>query len=264
MDLGINGRVAFVSGGSKGIGRRVSLMLAAEDCHVVVAARGQESIDETVQAIKDAGGSAVGVSADLTSPEGVERAVAVARETFGPPDIAISNVHGPGPGNFFDLSADEFAQAFNEMVLSVTYLTRAVVPDMQRKGWGRLVNVGSGAAKEPPPELKHILANTTRASVVTLQKSLANELGPYGITVNTVATGFIASERMYEYFNDVARKQSTTADEALAPFVAAIPARRPGRPEEEAALIVFLCSELAGYINGELINVDGGFHRSAF
>jgi 3-oxoacyl-[acyl-carrier protein] reductase len=264
MELGLAGRVAFVSGGSKGVGRATAELLAREGCHVVVAARNQDAIDETVDTIRSSAGRAVGVSADLTQRDDVERALQVARDAFGPPVIAISNVHGPGPGDFLDLSDEDFANAFRQMTLSVTYLTRAVIPAMKQVGWGRLVNVGSGAAKEPPPELRHILANTTRASVVTLQKSLANELGPFGITVNTVATGFIGTPRMYEYFDKMAVDRGITTEEALAPFCSTIPLRRPGTPEEEAALIVFLCSQAAGYITGELINVDGGFHRSAW
>jgi len=264
MDLGISDKVAFVSGGSRGIGRATAELLAAEGCRVVVAARGQDAIDETVAAIEAAGGRAVGVSADLTDRGGVDHAVQVARDAFGPPDIAISNVHGPGPGNFFDLQDDDFARAFRDMTLSVVHLTRAVVPDMQRKGWGRLINVNSGAAKEPPPELRHILANTARASAVTLQKSLANELGPYGITVNTLGTGFVGTSRMWDYVGRVASDQGVAVEEALAAFTSSIPVRRVGTPQEMAALIAFLCSDYAGYVTGEFINFDGGTHRSAW
>jgi len=264
MDLGIAGKVAFVSGGSKGMGRATSELLAAEGVRVIVAARGKEAVDETVEAIRTRGGQATGVSADLTKAADVASAVAEGTEAFGPPDIAITNVHGPGPGDFFDLSDDQFIAAFREMTLSVVYLTRLVVPHMKQQGWGRLVNIGSGAAKEPPPELAHMLANTTRASVVTLQKSLANELGQFGITVNTLGTGWFGTDRMYDYIDALAGKHGSTRDAVLTPFTSAIPARRVGRPEEMAAVVVFLCSVGAGYLTGEFINVDGGIHRSAF
>ena len=178
MELGIRGRTAIVSGGSKGIGRATAELLARDGVNVAIAARGKEAIDEAIDAIRSDGGSAVGIVADMRDADDVERAVATARDEFGPPDIAISNVHGPGPGDFFDLDDDAFRRAFDDMVLSVVHLTRAVVPDMRKQGWGRLVNIGSGAAKEPPSDLRHALANTTRAPVVTLQKTLANELGP--------------------------------------------------------------------------------------
>jgi 3-oxoacyl-[acyl-carrier protein] reductase len=154
MELGIRGRTAIVSGGSKGIGRATAELLARDGVNVAIAARGQEAIDDAVDAIRRDGGSAVGIVADMRDADDVERAVATARDEFGSPDIAISNVHGPGPGDFFDLDDDAFRRAFDDMVLSVVHLTRAVVPDMRKQGWGRLVNIGSGAAKEPPSDLR--------------------------------------------------------------------------------------------------------------
>ncbi len=264
MDLGIRGRTAIVSGGSKGIGRATAEMLARDGVNVAIAARGKEAIDETVDAIRSEGGSAIGVVADMRRHDDIEAAVAATREAFGSPDIAISNVHGPGPGDFFDLGDDDFRQAFDEMVLSVVHLTRAVVPDMQKQRWGRLVNIGSGAAKEPPSGLSHALANTTRAPVVTLQKTLANELGPDGITVNTVGTGWIATQRMLDYSEKVAGERGASRDQFVEQVSSTIPLRRPGTPEEMAGLIVFLCSELAGYITGQWIAVDGGLLRGTF
>lgn len=265
MDFGIAGKVAFVSGGSKGVGLATSLQLAREGCRVVVAARGQQAIDETVEAIRKEGGTAIGVSADLYNQADVKRAVEVATKAFGSPDIAISNVHGPGHGNFFDLTAADFAQAFNELALSVVYLAQAVLPHMQKQKWGRLINIGSYSAKEPPPELKHLLATCVRASVVTLNKSLANEFGSYGITVNTIGTGFIDSgERLHTYMQTVAKEQGITEEALLASLMSNIPAGRIGTTEEAAALIAFLCSEGAAYITGNIIPVDGGYHRAAW
>ncbi|RJF91695.1 SDR family oxidoreductase [Noviherbaspirillum saxi] len=264
MDLGIAGKVAFVSGGSKGIGRQCAEMLARDGCKVIVAARGQEAIDETVKAIRAAGGEATGISADLTSESGVLGAVQAARDAYGAPDIVITNVHGPGPGDFFDHSGEDFVDAFRDLALSVIFLARATLPQMKERGWGRLVTIGSGAAKEPPSELKHILANTARASVVSLNKSLANEFSQYGITVNTLATGWIGSERMYAYLDHVAEEKGITREGAMQMLKGLIPVGRPGKPEEMASLAVFLCSAQASYITGNLIAVDGGLHRSAW
>lgn len=265
MDLGIAGKVAFVSGGSKGVGLATALQLGREGCRVVVAARGQQAIDETVEKIRKEGGTAIGISADLYSQADVNRAIAETTKAFGPPDIAISNVHGPGHGNFFDLTAEDFAQAFNELALSVVYLTQAVVPHMQKQRWGRLVNIGSYSAKEPPSELKHLLATCIRAAVVTLNKSLANEFGSYGITVNTIGTGFIDSgERLHNYMQTVAKEQGITEEALLATLMRNVPAGRIGTPQEAGALIAFLCSEDAAYITGNIIPVDGGFHRAAW
>lgn len=264
MDLGIAGKVALVSGASRGVGRKAAEMFAGEGCKVSVVARGKEAIDETVAAIRANGGDAIGVSADLTVEADVIRAVAETTEAFGPPDIAVSNVHGPGPASFDDLTDENLTDAFQRMTISLVYMARACLPHMKEQGWGRLVNVGSGAAKEPPPGLRHMLANSTRAAAVALNKSMANELGSFGITVNTVATGWIGTERMHEYVAKVAAERGISPDQVLSGVTADIPAGRVGRPEEEASLVVYLASDLGGYINGEFINVDGGAHRSAF
>lgn len=264
MDFGIAGKVAFVSGGSKGIGRQCAEQLGREGCRVVVAARGQGAIDEAVGAIRVAGGEAVGVSVDLTLEEDVLRAVQAAREAFGAPDIVLTNVHGPGPGDFFDHGGEDFVQAFRDLALSVIFLARATLPDMKEKGWGRLITIGSGAAKEPPAELKHILANTARASVVSLNKSLSNEFAQYGITVNTIATGWIGSERMYEYLDHVGEEKGIGREGAMVMLKGLIPVGRPGKPEEIASLATYLCSQQASYMTGNLLTVDGGLHRSAW
>jgi len=267
VDLGIAGKVAFVSGGSMGMGRATAELLGQEGCRVVVAAleRDQESIDETVKAIVGAGGEAVGVAGDLTVKANVERAVGTAREAFGvTPDIVVANVDGPGAGYFDDVPDEAFDQAHRQMTMSMVYLCRAVVPHMKEQRWGRIICLNSMAAKEPPPELAHILANGARAAVVAFNKSLSNEVARYGITVNTIGTGWFATARMLKYVDHMAAEQGISPDVALAQVEAMMPAKRVGKPEEMAGTIAYLASEYAGFINGELINVDGGLHRSAF
>lgn len=265
MDFGITGKIAFVSGGSKGVGRQVAEMLAREGSQVIVAARDQGSIDEAVAAIRHEGGSAVGVSADLTTQGGVKVALEAGEKAFGGlPDIAINNVHGPGEGNLMDLQPEDFERTFREITLSAVYLAQAVLPNMKDKGWGRFISINSGAAKEPPSDLKHLLANSVRASVVTLNKSLADEFGPYGITVNTIGTGYIGSERMHAYLAKVAQGRGMSYEELLKQTCQKIPVGRPGEPAEMAALIAFLCSAQASYVTGNFIAADGGIHRSAW
>jgi 3-oxoacyl-[acyl-carrier protein] reductase len=266
VDLGISGRVAFVSGGSMGMGRTTAELFAEEGCRVIVAAlpRHKESIDETVEAIRSAGGQAVGVSGDLTQRDDVESCIAAATAAFGPPDIAVANVDGPPPGLFFDVTDEAFGLAMNQMMMSVVYLCRAVVPEMRKRKWGRIVALNSVGAKEPPRELAHVLVNPSRAAVVALNKSLSNEFAGDGITVNTIGTGFIGTDRMYRGFQAQADAKGSTLEQVVGDIEATIPANRVGKPSEIAATVAFLCSEGAGYINGELIAVDGGFHRAAF
>ncbi|HPG24048.1 MAG TPA: SDR family oxidoreductase [Myxococcota bacterium] len=264
MDLQIAGRVALVSGGSRGLGRASALRLAQEGVCVVIAARSQPAIDETVATIVSAGGRAVGVAADMTTAAGVAAANEAANRTFGPPDIAIANVHSPSDGDFFEVDEPRFHDAFQRLTVSIALLARAVVPAMRTRRWGRIVNIASGSAKEPPRELRHVLGNTARASGITLCKSLANELGPDGITVNSIGTGLFRTGFMEDYFDRLADEHATTRERAVEAWCESLPMRRPGRPEEMAGLCAFLCSEWAGYLTGQLITHDGGFGRSAF
>lgn len=163
MNLGLEGKVAFVSGGSKGIGRACCELLAAEGCKVVVVARSSDAVEQTVAALRDAGGIASGVIADLTLPGDVQRAVGVARHTYGAPDIVITNVHGGEPSDFLSGDADAFVQAFQNLVMSVVHLARATVPHMREQRWGRLLTIGTAAAKEPASGLNLMAATTARA-----------------------------------------------------------------------------------------------------
>ncbi|MDB5971372.1 MAG: family oxidoreductase [Hydrocarboniphaga sp.] len=267
MDLGIAGKVAFVSGGTKGIGRATAELFAKEGCKVIVTGRGQEGVDEAVDSMKAAGGTVAGIAVDLTKASEVKRAVEFARDTFGPPDIAVTNVHlgaggADGEGNFDTLKDEDYTRAFNDLAMSVVHLTRAVIPHMKQQRWGRLINVGSAAAKEPPPEMEHLLHNVARAPVVVLNKTLANDLGPFGITVNTVGTGWILTPSVQRFADELKIGKENMDDYIRKNFH--IPANRFGLPEEEGALIVFLASQYAGYITGCWIPVDGGFHRSAW
>jgi NAD(P)-dependent dehydrogenase (short-subunit alcohol dehydrogenase family) len=264
MDLGIAGKVAFVGGGSKGMGRAVAEQLGREGCLVAVVALGDDkaAIDDTVRAIADAGGTAVGIAGDLTTRDDVERAVASVTDALGSLDIAVVNVDGPGKGNFSDVSDEAFALAMDRMTMSAVYVARAVLPRMKARGWGRMVVLNSVGASEPQPG--RILVNPSRAAVVALNKSLSDEFAGDGITVNTIATGWIGTDRMYRGLSAEADQRGVALDDVVAELVQQFPARRIGLPEEMASVIAFLCSQGAGYITGELIHVDGGYHRGAF
>jgi 3-oxoacyl-[acyl-carrier protein] reductase len=258
MDLGLSGKVALVSGGSKGIGRAISEELGREGCRVVVAARGKEAVDETVTAIRAVDGTAIGVPADFTVKADIERVVAEARAAFGPVEIGVFNVYGPNDGYFDDSTDEAFEKAYNDMVMALVWMTRAVTPDMKAAGWGRFVTIGSVCAKEPHRDLPLLTANVTRIGAVALNKSLSAELGPFGITVNTLATGGFMTDRYRSYMERIAAEQGRDFDETAAARRSDIPVGRLGRPEEMAAVAAFLCSERASFVNGQMIVVDGG------
>lgn len=261
MDFGISGRVALVSGGSKGMGLSVARMLAGEGCKVAVVARSQGPIDEAVELLRAQGGSAIGVAADLTTRAGVAAAVAAVTARYGAPDIAICNVQDNVAGDFDDVSDADFERLLGVYVMSPVYLAREVLPAMKQKGWGRFVAIGSGAAKEPEGMIRHMLANTGRPAAVGFLKTLSDEVARHGITVNSVAPGWIGTDNMFAYL----QKKMDLSPEQVGEWVGKmVPAGRVGTPDEIASLIAYLCSELAGYITGEWIVVDGGKHRFAF
>lgn len=261
MDLGISGKVALVTGGSKGIGRETSEELGRAGCRVVVAAREQGAIDDTVTAIRLAGGEAAGVSVDLTDVANYARAVEAARLAFGTPDITVFNLQAPKPGSFEDLSDDDFRWAYHLVVTCYMNLVRAVLPGMKEKRWGRIVTIGSGTAKmalRSTPYFSYILANTHRISAVGLIKTLMADYGSYGITFNTIGVGSIETEQFKAWMQKRADDNGIAYDEVIRGFAAENPMRRIGRPIEVAKLCAFLCSEYAGFTTGETILCDGG------
>ncbi|MFN8026879.1 MAG: SDR family oxidoreductase [Acidimicrobiia bacterium] len=265
MDFGIAGRVALVVGGSKGIGLRSASMLAAEGCRVAIVARTQKHIDRAVAAITHDGGDAVGVSADMTQQDQIERAVAETTARYGPPLIVITQADFHVRGFFDEITEyEDFVDSYRTYTMSQVYMLHAVLPAMKQAGWGRYVHIGSATAKEPQMNPPHTVANGTRPSTVGLLKSVADEYAKFGIAINTVAPGWIATRTTDWYLET---HEGLTDDEQRRTWLiekAGVPAGRAGAPEEIASTIAYLCSDLAGYLNGHYIAVDGGHHRSAF
>jgi len=265
MDLGLNGKVAFFTGGSKGMGRKAAEMLAAEGCAVAIVARTKGPIDDTVAAITEAGGAAIGIAADITVKEQLVDAVEQTRRELGTPLVAVGQTVFTHPGDFADeIDPEVYVESFRSYTLSTVYLLNAVLPGMKAAGWGRFVHVGSATAKEPEGAIHHVVANATRPSTIGLLKTVADEYAQYGITVNTVAPGWIETQNAIDYLNRQVGLGSTDERRAWMKDHARVPAARMGRPEEIASMIAYLCSDQAGYVNGNWIEVDGAHHRSAF
>jgi 3-oxoacyl-[acyl-carrier protein] reductase len=265
MDLGISGRCVFFTGGSKGMGRSAAKMLAHEGCRVAIVARGKVDVDNAVEEIKAQGGTAMGVTADVTRQDEVQRATAEVREAFGPPLIVVGQTKFIVPGDFADIdNSEHYVDSFRTYTMSQLYLLKEVLPAMQEAGWGRYVHIGSATAKEPVGLIHHSIANATRPSTIGLLKTVADEYAKFGITVNTVAPGWILTDNVVEYTSKYVGLATDDERNKWVAETAHVPAGRMGRPEEIASLIVYLCSDLAGYITGNWIEVDGGLHRSAF
>ena len=265
MHYGIDGRSALVVGGSKGIGFEVAKLLAAEGARVAVLARTKTDVDAAVQAIHTEGGTAVGVTADVSDHGQLTDAVREVTAQHGPPLIVIGQAKYQRPGDFADITdVNVYRESFEMHTMSQILLLQAVLPAMRDAGWGRFVHIGSATAKEPAGNIHHAVANTSRPSTIGLLKTVSDEYARDGITVNTVAPGWIETQNALAYLEQHLGASSEQERREFMLREARVPAARMGKPGEIASLIAYLCSEPAGYITGSWIEVDGGLHRSAF
>jgi 3-oxoacyl-[acyl-carrier protein] reductase len=248
MDLGISGRVALVGGGTRGIGRAVAQELIAEGARVVITARDSARTAAMAAEI----GAAAGYGWDSNDLDAAPALIEAVTAEIGPVDILITNTGGPPAGeNPLGFSAEQWRDAHRALVEAPMTLLALVVPGMRERGWGRVVGIASTSVREPIPMLT--LSNAERSAALAAYKTLAGAVAGDGVTINTLLTGQIATERLSELYG------SLDAAEEIASRN--VPAGRLGRPEEMAATAAFLCSDRAGYITGTAIAVDGGMLR---
>jgi len=259
MDLGLKGKVALVTGASRGLGKAVAEELAREGCKVALLARDPIKLAPTVNALRAEGLEVIGLTGDLLNQDEVSSAWTQVRATYGDPDIFVYNNGGPANVFFEDATDDDFLHAHEVTVRGFLWSMREALPAMKRKGWGRVVTLGSIAVKEPHKTFPLVLHNTFRPAQLGMSKTLANEYGPFGVTINTIATGTISHDgdsfvRAYAAAETLGLSQA----EMDRHRVADVPVGRVGRADEMGALCAFLCSDRAGYITGQAIYLDGG------
>ncbi len=260
MDLGIRGRVAIVAAASRGLGKAVAEALAAEGAHLALCARTLGPLEGTAQELSRNYNVEVFHSAlDVTQYEPVRDFVHAAAERFGRIDICVTNAGGPPAKNFLSISVEEWQRAVELNLLSAVYFAREVIPHMQQRRWGRLVTITSIAVKQPVEGL--ILSNSVRAAVAGLAKTLANEFGKDGILVNNVCPGYTLTQRLQELAGAMALAQGVPAEEIYARWAKETALGRLGQPEEFGTFVALLCSELAGYVTGTSIQIDGGLYK---
>ena len=245
MDLGLTGRTAIVCGASSGMGLGIAESLREEGANVVMFARRRELLEREAERI-----GATGVTGDVTSASDLELLVETAVETYGGVDILVNNSGGPPRATARALDAERVEEAVGLLLVSVVRLTSLCLPYLEKSGRGRIVNITSSTVREPIENL--VLSNVVRPGVIGWAKSLAREVGPLGITVNSIAPGSIDTDRIRELHPE------GPSDEDLQ----AIPMRRLGTRREIGDVVAFLCSDRASYVSGAVIFVDGAASRS--
>ena len=263
MELGLEGKVAVVTGSSKGIGKAIALELAREGCRVVLSARGENDLEEAAEEVRRSGavGDVAAVAADVTKADEAQRLIDETVARFGTVDILVNNTGGTGRRSpFHELSDGEWFEILDLNLISAVRMTRAVLPHMQRQRWGRIINVASESGTQPSAMKPHY--NAAKAALINLTKSLSKAYGEHGILVNAVSPATTITPSVEDLIAQEARRKNVPLNEKEAAFVREnkpdIVAGRLGRPEETAWVVVFLASERASFVTGANYRVDGG------
>ncbi len=260
MDLGLQGKTALIMSSSRGLGEGIARALANEGVHVLITGRNETQLNNIVHDIRNLGGNADSVIADLKPPTAVKTIEIAIKEKIGQADIFVANTGGPPPGNISAVDTNSLLKQLEMMLVRVIELSALVIPKMKAQGWGRILAVGSSGVIQPIPNLG--TSNVVRSALVGWTKSLSNDLALNGITVNMLLPGRIHTKRIDELDQALAKKTGQELESVREASRATIPVGRYGKVEEFADTAAFICSDRAGYITGSLIRCDGGLIKS--
>ena len=257
MDISLSGKRALVCGSTQGIGKASAIEIAKLGASVTLVARSEESLKQTLEELDSTQEQQHdSICVDFSDPNNLKQKIEAYINDNGPAHILVNNTGGPPGGQAIDASPEEFTQAFSNHLICNQILVQAVVPGMKEAGFGRIINIISTSVKMPIPGLG--VSNTTRGAVASWAKTLAHELGGFGITVNNVLPGFTDTARLEDLLRKKAEKEGKPYDTVVEEAKAGIPAGRLGTPTEIANAIAFLATPAAAYINGINVPVDGG------
>ncbi|NSZ66145.1 SDR family oxidoreductase (plasmid) [Agrobacterium tumefaciens] len=260
MDLGLKNRTALVLGAGGGLGGAIALSLAREGALLAVADISLDAAEATVSRITEEGGRAISLQWDLADLDVISTNITRIEAELGSVAVLVNNTGGPPPTPAEGQKAELWVNHFNAMVLSVIKITDAVLPGMKERGWGRIITSTSSGVIAPIPNLA--VSNALRMSLVGWSKSLAAEIGRFGITTNIVLPGRIATQRITFLDEQKASREGRSIEQVSAASVATIPMGRYGEPSEYGDVVTFLASIRASYLTGSTIRIDGGMIAS--
>jgi 3-oxoacyl-[acyl-carrier protein] reductase len=260
MEISLKGKTALIGGSSKGIGLAIAKRLAASGASITLMARDESRLANIIQELDTQPGQKHQYLVVDFSDFSSYSSIIVNYFKKQTVDILVNNTQGPQSGGALDKSLSDYQQAFDLLFKCAVYTTELAIPQMQKKQWGRIINVASITVKEPLNYL--VLSNSMRAALVTWAKSLATDIAADQITINNILTGYFDTERISQLNQEKAQKLGISPEEVRAAMEASVPAKRLGKPEEYANLVCFLASKEAGYITGTNIPIDGGLLRS--
>jgi 3-oxoacyl-[acyl-carrier protein] reductase len=257
MNLDLTGKKAIVCGSTQGLGLATAVELALLGAEVILMARNEKKLKEIVKSLDTVKGQKHAyIVADFQIPQAVKNAIDRYLAGKKQINILVNNTGGPKGGNSVDATPEDFLQAFSSHLICSHILVQAVLPSMKSSGYGRIVNIISTSVKQPIPGLA--VSNTIRGAVASWSKTLASELGEFGITVNNVLPGYTKTARYESIIKSRASASQKKEEEIEANFLSEIPLRKIGTPEEFGAAVAFLCTPAASYISGINLPVDGG------
>lgn len=260
MEIKLTGKRAMVGASTSGLGRAIAWQLAECGATISLVSRNEGKLKALVAALPNAHGQQHNyLVADFNDSDAYVSLIETWFKDY-PVDILVNNTQGPAPGGVLDKTGGDYQIAFNLLFQNVCAASLAALPNMKRKGWGRIINVSSLTVSEPSPSL--VLSNTMRTALLSWAKSLSQELAQDNITVNSILTGFFDTERMNNLIEEQALASGRTVKTLKDERSQLVPMKRFGRPEEYAYLTAFLASDLAAYITGTSIPIDGGLLKS--
>lgn len=256
MEFNLQGKTAIIGGSSRGLGKACAIALAREGVNIVLCARNSDALNQTQKEIESFGVGVLSLSVDMANVDDNKRIVDEAANRFGGVDILVNNSGGPKPGTFRDITEDDLDDAYNSVLKYNIRMINLCLPYMEKKGWGRIINIASVTVKEPAPNM--VLSNIFRSAVASYAKTISKELISKGVTINSVCPGYFKTDRVTQLMKARSEAEGISVEEYEQKAIQDFPHKRYMDPQELGDLVCYLCSDQARSVNGTTIQIDGG------